>query len=118
MKILEVIQSLASGGAERLVVDLCNELSKTEEVSVLILKDVEHFYLPQLSPKVKVIQARMPVGGSIRQLIQCCQLVRKIAHPHSARLEMVPAKMKKQLLKSVQSVVYFRFSRKKASILS
>jgi glycosyltransferase involved in cell wall biosynthesis len=98
MKILEVIQSLASGGAERLVVDLCNELSKTEEVSVLILKDVEHFYLPQLSPKVKVIQARMPVGGSIRQLIQCCQLVRKIApdviHMHSqARYTMLLANL-------------------------
>ena len=62
MRILEVIQSLASGGAERLVTDLCNELSKTEEVTVLILKDVEHFYLPQLSPKVKVLEAKMPLG--------------------------------------------------------
>ena len=70
-----------------MVVDLCNELSKTEDVTVLILKDVEHFYLPQLSPKVKVVEARMPLGGSIKQLIQCCQLVKKInpdvVHMHS-----------------------------------
>ena len=98
MKILEVIQSLASGGAERLVVDLCNELSKTEDVTVLILKDVEHFYLPQLNPAVKVIEAKMPVGGSLKQLIQCCQLVRKIApdvvHMHSqARYTMLLANL-------------------------
>ena len=31
-KIIEIIPSLTSGGAERFVVDLCNELSKTEEV--------------------------------------------------------------------------------------
>jgi glycosyltransferase involved in cell wall biosynthesis len=98
MRILEVIQSLASGGAERLVVDLCNELSKTEDVSVLILKDVEHFYLPQLSPKVKVIEAKMPVGGSIKQLIKCCCWVRKtnpdVIHVHShARYTMLLANL-------------------------
>jgi len=98
MKILEVIQSLASGGAERLVVDLCNELSKTEDVTVLILKDVKHFYLPQLSPAVKVIEARMPVGGSIKQLIQCCKWVNRIKpdviHMHSqARYTMLMANL-------------------------
>ena len=94
MKILEVIQSLAPGGAERLVVDLCNELSKTEDVTVLILKDVKHFYLPQLHPTVKVIEAKMPLGGSIRQLIQCCKWVSRIKpdviHIHSqARYTML-----------------------------
>ena len=81
MKILEVIQSLASGGAERLVVDLCNELSKTEDVTVLILKDVEHFYLPQLNPAVKVIEAKMPVGGSLKQLIHL--------HRHTSKTDPV-----------------------------
>lgn len=98
MKILEVIQSLGSGGAERLVVDLSNELSKTEDVTVLILKDVQHYYLPQLNPSVKVIEAKMPIGGSIRQLIQCCKLVRKInpdiVHVHSqARFTMLLANL-------------------------
>ena len=98
MRILEVIQSLASGGAERLVVDLCNELSKTEDVTVLILKDVKHFYLPQLNPTVKVIEAKMPLGGSIRQLIQCCKWVNRIRpdiiHIHSqARYTMLLANL-------------------------
>ena len=98
MKILEVIQSLASGGAERLVVDLCNELSKTEDVTLLILKDVQHFYLPQLSPRVKVIEAKMPLGGSIKQLLQCCKWVKKVnpdvVHIHShARYTMLLANL-------------------------
>ena len=93
-----MIQSLASGGAERLVTDLCNELSKTEDVTVLILKDVEHFYLPQLSPKVKVLEAKMPLGGSIRQLVQCCKWVNRIkpdvVHVHShARYTMLLANL-------------------------
>ena len=98
MRILEVIQSLAPGGAERLVTDLCNELSKTEDVTLLILKDVEHFYLPQLSPSVKVIDAKMPVGGSVKQLMQCSKWVKKlnpdVIHMHSqARYTMLLANL-------------------------
>ena len=39
MKILEVIFSLGSGGAEQFVVDLSNELSSKHEVVLLTLKD-------------------------------------------------------------------------------
>lgn len=35
MKIVEVITFLSSGGAERFMVDLSNELSKTNEVYLL-----------------------------------------------------------------------------------
>ena len=50
MKILQIIFSLSSGGAERFVVDLSNELSKTNDVTLLTLKDdkvdveVRNFY--------------------------------------------------------------------------
>lgn len=98
MKILEVIQTLASGGAERLVVDLCNEMSKTQDVTVLILKEKDHFYLPQLSQHVKVVEAKMPLGGSIKQLLQCCKWVKRInpdvVHIHShARYTMLLANL-------------------------
>lgn len=81
-----------------MVVDLCNEMSKTEDVTVLILKDKEHFYLPQLSQCVKVIEAKMPLGGSIKQLLQCCKWVKKInpdvVHIHShARYTMLLANL-------------------------
>ena len=39
MKILQISFSLSSGGAERFVVDLSNELGKTNDVTLLTLKD-------------------------------------------------------------------------------
>ena len=41
MKILQITYSLASGGAERFVVDLCNELAKNKdnEVYLLVIRD-------------------------------------------------------------------------------
>ena len=39
MKILEIITDLGSGGAERFVVDLSNELAKTNEVTLMTLMD-------------------------------------------------------------------------------
>lgn len=87
MKILEVVQSLASGGAERLVVDLCNELSKTNDVTLLILKQAEHYYLPQLNERVEVVKADIPVGFSFSQMWTCIKLIREInpdvVHVHS-----------------------------------
>lgn len=59
MKILEVITSLSSGGGERLVTDLCNELSlsKNNKIELLVLKDDKlpeySFYTNELKPTVK-----------------------------------------------------------------
>lgn len=39
MRILQIIFSLSSGGAERFAVDLSNELSKTNDVTLITLKD-------------------------------------------------------------------------------
>lgn len=58
MKILEVIPSLASGGAERFVVDLCNQMVKDgHDVTLLTVKDLtilnNGFYLGELSTDVR-----------------------------------------------------------------
>lgn len=60
MKILEVIYGLSSGGAERFVVDLCNQMIiDGHEVTLLIMKDFSlenyGFYKDEVSPKVKMI---------------------------------------------------------------
>ena len=61
MKILHVIPTLSSGGAERFVTELCNELVKHDDcqVSLLILKSDQIaenvFYKKELSEKVKFI---------------------------------------------------------------
>ena len=72
MKIVEVLFSLTPGGAERFVVDLSNELSKTNDVTLLTLKDdkidVEHrnFYKFDLSNRVSYVNLGLPDGFSIK----------------------------------------------------
>jgi glycosyltransferase involved in cell wall biosynthesis len=88
MKILEIVYGLSSGGAERLVVDLCNELSKTEEVTLLVIKDVKQFYASQLNSRVHVVYAGFPIRHTIRQHLFVNQFIRgtkpDIVHYHSA----------------------------------
>ena len=57
MKILQIIPSLSSGGAERFTVDLCNELSKNNSVYLLTFRDYidSDFYRPQISEQVKQV---------------------------------------------------------------
>ena len=68
MKILQITFSLAPGGAERFVVDLCNEQSKTNDVTLLILKDDKtdpqkrNFYKYDLSPRVKYVNLGLKDG--------------------------------------------------------
>ena len=58
MKILELVFDLRSGGAERFAVDLSNELSKTNDVTIMALKDdtaepeLSLFYKYDLSDRV------------------------------------------------------------------
>ena len=58
MKILEIAFTLSPGGAERFVVDLSNELAKSNDVTLLVLRDdsvnseIRNFYKEDLSPKV------------------------------------------------------------------
>ncbi len=84
MKILEVIFSLAPGGAERFVVDLSNELSKSNNVTLLTLKDdkldadYRNFYKFDLSNKVTYVNLGLPDGFSIKSQFRVFQLIKKI----------------------------------------
>lgn len=66
MKIVEIVFHLNSGGAERFVVDLSNELSKTNEVVLLALKEDKSnpeeflFYKFDLSERVKYKNVGLP----------------------------------------------------------
>ena len=61
MKILQITIFLAPGGAERFVVDLSNELSKNNDVTLMTLKDDSvdsknrNFYKCDLSSRVKYL---------------------------------------------------------------
>jgi hypothetical protein len=57
MKIIQVINSLWNGGAEKLVVDLSNELAKTEEVIICSFRKLDpamHF-VKNISNNVRII---------------------------------------------------------------
>lgn len=68
MKILEISLWLSSGGAERFVVDLSNELAKSNDVTLLTLKDDKvdtknrYFYKFDLSTRVKYINLGLGDG--------------------------------------------------------
>jgi glycosyltransferase involved in cell wall biosynthesis len=57
VKIIHIIPHLGNGGAERLVVDLCNELSLSDEVTIVTFRDSNSsmFYLQDLHENVKLI---------------------------------------------------------------
>lgn len=59
MRILEIIPSLASGGAERFVTDLCNEMALGEHnVWLLTFRSGENriFYKNDLNANVKLLE--------------------------------------------------------------
>lgn len=64
MKILEIIPQLSSGGGERFVVDLCNELSKEHDVTLMVLHSLDKvdFYLKEVSNNVRVVSMNKRMG--------------------------------------------------------
>jgi len=92
MKILQVIYALQLGGAERLVVDISNELAKNNEVILYTLRDnskyddryygstsLRHgFYLPQLSPKIKYINLKIEPGFKPGLIWSFYKIIRKL----------------------------------------
>lgn len=90
MRIVECIHSLKPGGAERLMVDLSNELSGTDEVVVLALwnrpERNEGFYLPELSKNIRFISLNLSEGFHPSYLLKIYRTIRElrpdIVHVH------------------------------------
>jgi len=82
MRILQVVFSLAPGGAERFVVELCNELSKQNIVTLLTICDsnlkFNGFYLDDLSPKVNHINLGCKKGINLKVFFSIFQIIKKI----------------------------------------
>ncbi|ACT91328.1 glycosyltransferase [Dyadobacter fermentans] len=76
MKIIQTIHALNPGGAERLVVELCNQfaLRREDEVTVIILKSRsernEDFYVSELDKPVKVVKMNFEDGFNFSYLIE------------------------------------------------
>ena len=88
MKILEIIPQLSQGGAERFVVDLCNELSKSDDVTLVVLHSIDRtgFFAKEIRPEVKVISMNKRPGFDFRLFFRLRKLIRKkrpdVIHTH------------------------------------
>lgn len=85
MKIVEVITFLGSGGAERFIVDLSNELSKSNEVYLLTVLDdkkdseIRNFYRFAVDSRVRYINLGLPNGLSYSNQIAVKKVIEEIA---------------------------------------
>lgn len=96
MKILEVVFSLRPGGAERFAVDLSNELSKTNDVTLMAIKDntiepiKDLFYASELSEQVTYKNVGIGKGYSVRKVIKIYKAIKEekadIVHLHGNKM--------------------------------
>jgi glycosyltransferase involved in cell wall biosynthesis len=88
MKILQLIFSLDSGGAERLVTNLSNELMKNNEVIVCIVFPISQnpLFLSHLSHNIKIVSLNQSKGISLIGAINMMKIIRQerpqIIHAH------------------------------------
>ena len=88
MKIFEIIPQLSSGGAERFTIDLCNELSKEHDVTLVVLHSVEKFgfYADELSPKVHLVSMNKRMGFDAMLPYRLWRFIKKeepdVVHTH------------------------------------
>lgn len=96
MKILEVVFNLRPGGAERFAVDLSNELSKANEVTIMALKDdsVEPerdlFYASELTDRVTYKNVGIGKGYSVHKVVKIYIAIKRekadIVHLHGDKM--------------------------------
>ncbi len=88
MKILEIIPQLSQGGAERFVIDLCNELSKEHEVILVVLHNVDNhgFFQKELSERIRLISMNKRMGMDWKLFFRIAKLIKKekpnVVHTH------------------------------------
>ena len=109
MKIIQVIPSLNSGGAERFTVDLSNQLAEMgNEVILLVFFSQPNlnFYLPEVSSKVRVITLGKKAGFDFKLLFKISDIVKSekpdVVQTHLYSLDYMPV-----CLMQNKSVLYF-----------
>lgn len=97
-KILQLVYELASGGAEKFVVDLSNELAgRGEDVTVLMLRDASkseyNFNCEFLNPEVKLVDLKLREGfrlSHIRKIEKAIDDIKPdVVHTHLGVLPYV-----------------------------
>lgn len=106
-KIIHIIPSLDRGGAERFVVDLCNELSKMNDVYLISLYDnTEDSFMSEISEHVQLISLGKKPGFDLKVTLKLSRIISKIrpqvVNTHISALEYL--------------IPHFLFSFKKKSV--
>jgi glycosyltransferase involved in cell wall biosynthesis len=83
MNILQIVYSLAPGGAERFAVDLSNELTRQgNDVTLCVLRDDSHgnfgFYKHEVSEKINYVNLKIPVGLRFKNIFTLYKLIKEI----------------------------------------
>ena len=81
MKIVQLVPQLASGGAERFVVDLSNELSLQHSVTLVVSAKLENnmaFYLSDVLDRIEVRSLDKKLGLDMRYLYRLYKTIRQV----------------------------------------
>jgi len=82
LNIVQVIYSLIQGGAERFVVDLSNELSKSNKVTIVTIRDDKNkentFFRNEINQKVTYINFPIKEGFRISDIFKLNKLINSI----------------------------------------
>lgn len=83
MKILQVIYSLSSGGAERFTVELSNSLAASgHDVTLCVIRDLDvvenRFYRPLLNDNVALVELKIHPGLSLAYWIRLARVISRI----------------------------------------
>jgi glycosyltransferase involved in cell wall biosynthesis len=80
MKILQLIPNISPGGAERIVVDLSNELAKKHDVilSTLYDKHADDLFREQIIDKVQTITLGKRLGFDLQVIFRLYKVIKKI----------------------------------------
>lgn len=98
MKILEIISTLSSGGAERFVVDLSNQFAKNQEDEILLLTLIDDeilnnsFYKAEISSNIQYINLKQPkftLNTIFRTFTVIKELKPDIVHVHLKKVPIV-----------------------------
>jgi glycosyltransferase involved in cell wall biosynthesis len=86
MRVLQILYSLSPGGAERLVVDISNELARNgHDVTLCALRDDQQgnngFYKREVSEKINYVNLSIPVGLRLKNIFILFRLIKKL-DPH------------------------------------
>lgn len=81
MRILEIIPQLGQGGAERFVVDLCNELAHSNKITLVVLHSIDKagFFSQEINPNVKVISLNKRSGLDLGLFFRLRKLIKKLS---------------------------------------